>query len=93
MSHVDLDAARQARAEARGEHPSVTLGGREYKLVPELTIDGGVAYREADARRFVELILADPAEADAFMATGLSWADLTELLAAWRTGSGESSAS
>jgi hypothetical protein len=93
VSHVDLDAARQARAEARGEHPTVTLGGRDYKLASELTIDAAAAYRDSNAAEFVALILADPTEADAFIANGLSWQDLTALLKAWQVEAGESSAS
>lgn len=33
---LDLDAARAARAEARGEPPTVTIGGETFTLPPEL---------------------------------------------------------
>lgn len=36
MSELDLDAARAARAEARGEPPTVTIGGETFTLPAEL---------------------------------------------------------
>jgi hypothetical protein len=33
---LDLDAARAARAETRGETPTVTIGGETFTLPPEL---------------------------------------------------------
>lgn len=36
MSELDLDAARAARAEARGEAPTVILGGETFTLPAEL---------------------------------------------------------
>lgn len=36
MGELDLDAARAARAEARGESPTVTLGGETFILPAEL---------------------------------------------------------
>lgn len=92
MGHVDLDAARAARDEARGDM-AVTLGGREFKLRSELTIDAAAAWRENEARKFVELILADPSETDDFLANNVSWADLSSLLDAYGTSPGESEAS
>lgn len=34
--HLDLDALREARAEASGEKPTVKLGGTTYELPAEL---------------------------------------------------------
>jgi hypothetical protein len=36
MSTINLDQARSARAEQLGEAPSVTFGGSEFALPPEL---------------------------------------------------------
>ena len=35
-NNVNLDAARAARSEAQGEHPTVTLGGQVFELPVEL---------------------------------------------------------
>lgn len=91
--HVDLDAARQARAEARGEQPSVTFGGRRFYLVAELPFDAAEAWAKNDAPSFVSLVLADQAETGAFLALRPSWADLSGVLDAWKQTPGESGAS
>jgi hypothetical protein len=93
MAHVDLDAARQARYEALGESPTVTLGGRVYKLTPEMSIDTVTAWRANDARGFVGGILADSTETDDFLANSLSWLDLNEVFRAFLVDAGESPAS
>lgn len=36
MGNVDLDAARAARAEQNGEHPTVTFGGEMFELPTEM---------------------------------------------------------
>lgn len=92
MAHVDLDAARRARDETRGD-TSVTLGGRDFKLRSEVTIDAAFAWRENDARGFVSRVLADPSETDDFLANEVSWADLSAIFDAYSTSSGESPAS
>lgn len=94
MGHADLDAARAAREEARGEYPVVTFGGRDYKLTPELYVDAANAWKDNQADEFVRLVLADPSEADDFLANRVSWADLNEVITAFTAGDpGESSAS
>lgn len=94
MGHVDLDAARAARDEARGDNPTVTLGGRDYKLTPELYVDAMAAWRENRTDDFVRLVLADPTEADDFLEHRMTWTDLADVVAAFSAGDpGESSAS
>lgn len=91
--HVDLDAARAARAEARGVHPSVTFRGREFKLVAEAPWDAAGTWNAAvratdveDERRhyneFLSLVLDDPAEASAFLDGRPSGPDLRGVLVA-----------
>ena len=95
MGHLDLDAARAARDEARAdvESPTVTVGGKTYELTPVLLIDAADAYRRSDGAAFVRGILVNPDEADEFLANRLAWADLDEILTVWRVDPGESSAS
>lgn len=106
MGSIDLDAAGAARDEARAkaglEPPTITRGGRVYELTPVLFLDAADAWRRSDGRGFVTLILANPEEADDFIAgttkdgkpgQRLEWADLNEILTVWRVESGESVAS
>lgn len=74
--HVDLDAARAARAEALGEHPTVTFKGRVYTLVHEAPWDSAVMWNEDKYPEFCALVFDDPAEATAFLDGHPSWADL-----------------
>lgn len=63
----DLDAARQARREAKGEAPVVRFGGGEFVLTPELPF----AFSELwTARRYseaIETLFDDPADAKRFL--------------------------
>lgn len=94
MGHVDLDAARAAREETLGENPLVTFGGRDYKLTLELYVDAASAWRENRAEDLVRLILADPSEADDFLANRPTWSDLSGIFGAFKVGEpGESGAS
>jgi len=93
MGHVDLDAARAAREETTGDIPTVTLADRTYKLTRVLSIGAADAYRQGDGAAFVRRILADPSEADAFLENHLEWSDLNDILKAWHTDQGKSSAS
>jgi hypothetical protein len=36
MATIDLDAKRRARLEAKGEGPTVILGGKKFEVAPEL---------------------------------------------------------
>lgn len=95
MANLDLDAKRAARDEARADRdpPTITVGGREYKLTPVMSIDAAELYVEGKGAEFVRRILADPTEADDLLANRLEWADLDEILTVWGLNSGESSAS
>lgn len=93
MAEVDIDAARAAREEKIGV-AAVTLGGRRYALKPSVSFAAGAAWRENDQRAFLEAALADPSEADDFLATpGLGWADLNHVWEAWNANAGEPAAS
>jgi len=86
---IDLDAARAARREARGEAPTVTFGGETFALPVELpfeiaevgqrlnaaTTSTDVAEAMHDAMR---MLLAD--DYDRFMALRPSLQDLTALV-------------
>lgn len=39
MERIDLDAARAARREARGESPVLVFKGEEYELAPEMPLE------------------------------------------------------
>lgn len=104
---IDLDAARAARREAKGEAPTVTFGGATYTLPIEMPFeiveelgrlraadgDGSVAGQAVLA--VVRLLVGDQYEA--FMAHHPSMDDLTELaqgaMREYGVGPGESPAS
>lgn len=89
---IDLDAAKSARREAMGTAPSVTFGGREFGLPPELPFpvvlllaDLAEAQGAGDIRtaagviaKIIRAILGE--SFDAFMEAGPSLADLEEML-------------
>jgi hypothetical protein len=78
---IDLNAARAARAEARGDTVEVALGDDVFTLVPELPVDFVTQLESGRFRDAARLLF--PAGADVeferFMAHGLSVEDLTEL--------------
>lgn len=105
MGHADALAARAARNETRGDNSITWVDGREYKLVPELYFDAVQAWGANDWGAFIRLVLADPTEADDFLAVQFGWSDVNVV---WdvllgrdttapdeedETGTGESSAS
>lgn len=57
MGQIDFDAQR---AEAGVEEHSITVGGREVKLVAVLSLRFGEAGAEGDLAGAVEAIVADP---------------------------------
>lgn len=109
MSTVDLDVARIARAEKRGESPTVKFRGETFELPDELPfeiVDGigqlGTAQKGNDGARAAEIV-ADIARSlfcdryEEFLKLGPSMADVAALLdgvvAAYGTSLGESEAS
>lgn len=76
----DMDAARAARAEERGDNPGVKLGGVDYELVPELPIEVGELFNTGRMRAGVAQLLVDEDQLDDFMANRLSIQDLSELV-------------
>lgn len=74
---IDLDAAKAARREARGEGPTVVFGGKDFQLAPEVPFEATehlAAGRVIDA---VHLLLGD--SHDEFMAFKPSVEDLMTL--------------
>lgn len=94
MEALDLDAARAARAEVRGDDPPVfLLGGQKFTLPAELPAE--FAYLLDDPKEAMRFLLAD--QFDDFWGHRPSKADIFEVVA-WigRTAgltAGESSAS
>lgn len=77
---IDLDAARRARAEERGDPPVVVVGGKEYPLPAEMPADvvtafGMVARGDVAALNGALLELFGEENLAAIKATGLSWDD------------------
>lgn len=81
---VDLDAARAARAETNGGPLEVVLGGQTFELPAEMPLEVPVLFSAGDLRGGIALLVGDD-RVDAFLATGLSDADVEELV---RTGYG-----
>jgi hypothetical protein len=55
VATIDLDAARAARREAKGESIAIRFGGEEFVLPPELPFDvaehlGGIAAQSGDGK-------------------------------------------
>lgn len=90
---IDLDAARAARQEKRGDL-ALILAGHRYALKPFYGFDAAEAWASAEPRRILEAVLADPTEADEFLATpGVGWPELNAVVEAYGLTAGESSAS
>lgn len=102
---VDLDKARAARREVRGEPPKVILGGHTYYLPIELPLEVAFCLEEIESARgtgavgkaimkIVGIVLGDQMEA--FVANDLSMDDLEAffegVLAKYGLTPGESSA-
>jgi hypothetical protein len=70
MAHVDLDAKRAARSEARNQPHSFTLDGEEYELPARIPLEvleliGEGLFRSA----FEQLLRRQPGKAERFFAT------------------------
>lgn len=92
---LDLSALRLARAEARTDQPLpvIKLSTGFVTCVAEVPIEAGYLLGEGKVLETLQLLCADPADADAIIADGLTAQDLSELLTFLRTSLGESSAS
>lgn len=93
MPTVDLDAARAARAEARGESTTVVVGGREYELSPELPVEFAEHMRFDRIKDALGTLLADPDDLEAFWATRPTIDDVIEIARTYGVDLGEFMAS
>lgn len=89
---ADLDALRAVRLEGVGSR-RVKLGGKVWALVAEVPFEFAELYRAGRRRDAMSVLLADPSEADAFMALRPSNEDFSALLDTFQTTPGKSSAS
>jgi hypothetical protein len=93
---LDLGAARAARAEARAGHPNpvIRLSSGFVDLKPEMDILIAEDLTGGKVKSALVRLLADPADADALLAEGISDDDLKAIIE-FATGKnlGESSAS
>lgn len=93
LETFDLDAARAARLEAKGEPRLFVFGGRKFELPPELPAE--FAYLLDDAKEALRYLLSDGF--DDFWAQRPSREDLTDLVGwitkTYGTSQGESPAS
>lgn len=78
MGHLDLDAARAARAESRGEDRTFTFGGEEFTLPPEMPFEAAEALLGQDLRKTMTALVNG--QADAFFALSPSVDDLAALV-------------
>lgn len=87
--HVDLDAARAARAEKRqGSAPSITFGGREYPLVAELPVEFTELLEQGRFRLALGILLADLDDIEPFMANKPTVEDLSAIADVYGFGGG-----
>lgn len=80
---LDLEAARVARAEARAKSGEagryLKLSAGYVELVAEMPISAAFAAQEQDVKGMLSGILADPADVDALLKSGLTTEDLSEI--------------
>lgn len=79
MGELDLDAARAARAEARGEAPTVTLGGETFTLPAELPMRYVWTLVEGDDMDALKVLF--DGQLDRFLATVPTREDILALVA------------
>jgi hypothetical protein len=79
MANVDLDAAKRARAEQRGEPNTVTFGGLVFELVPEIGYEVAEALQAGSWQRTMEGLLGDE-QAKTFFEQNPTVNDLRTLL-------------
>ena len=78
---IDLDAARNARSEAKAEVPVIKLGNKTYKLpneLPWLVVEAASSGDTKNIVNAIKLLLGD--QWSEFESNGLSVADMTVLL-------------
>jgi hypothetical protein len=78
---IDLDAARNARSEAKAEAPVIKLGNKTYKLpneLPWLVVEAASSGDTKNIVNAIKLLLGD--QWSEFESNGLSVADMTVLL-------------
>lgn len=75
---IDLDAAKAARREARGEGPTVVFNGREFTLQAEIPWEVTELFSDGKVNEAVRLLLGDAHEE--FMAAKPSVEDMRILL-------------
>ena len=76
---INLDAARAARAEANGEHNTVTFGGQVFDLPVECPYTFAEALNRDDPQAMLHALLGAD-DAARFLALGPTVPDLTELV-------------
>lgn len=78
MSEINLDKARQARAESIGDPITVHFGGRDFTLPPEMPFRFADEGNSGNLRGAIEELLGD--EAEQFFALDPSLPDIAELI-------------
>ena len=76
---LDLDAARAARAEVRGEAPTITIGGETFTLPPELPMR--YVWTLVDGEDMDSLKVLFDGQLDRFLATDPTREDILALVA------------
>lgn len=79
MANIDIDAARRARAEQRGEGHTFTFDGQTYDLPGELSFEGAEAARDSDWRKLMAELIGEE-QAKEFFARRPMVNDLNVLL-------------
>ena len=77
---VDLDAARVARNEAREGKTYVKLSGGYIEVNAEIALASAEAFTEGRVAEGIGFLLADPADVDALLKSGLTAEDLQVLV-------------
>lgn len=79
MARIDLDAARKARAEARGkqERKELKIAGKRYTLPVECPVDYSIFLVEGDPRLALRALVGDKWQE--IWQSGLSIEDMNEL--------------
>lgn len=79
MANIDIDAARRARAEQRGEGHTFTVDGQTYELPSELSFEAAEAAQNSDWRKLMSELLGTE-QAEQFFQGHPSVNDLNVLL-------------
>lgn len=79
-SVIDLDAARVARAEARESKTFVKLSAGFIEVNAELPLISAEAFTEGNVNEGIGYLLADPADVEPLLKSGLSAEDLQVII-------------